>query len=96
MYDVRHCWIAHAIDKGLELSTVAHMAGTSVEMLVKNYYELHAVEQLRAIKILGNLEGGIKKILLKLFHCNFACTLACLSILFVTLRKKGPDFHLTP
>ena len=47
MYDVRHLWITTAIDQGFEPSVIAHMAGTSIEMIHQNYYEPHAVEQSR-------------------------------------------------
>jgi hypothetical protein len=31
------------------------MAGTSVDMLVKKYYEPHAAEQMRALNLLENV-----------------------------------------
>lgn len=39
LYDVRHLWITTMMDKGRELSTIAYLAGTSPEMILKNYYE---------------------------------------------------------
>lgn len=39
MYDIRHLWITTMLDQGVEPSTIADMAGTSVKMIVQNYYE---------------------------------------------------------
>lgn len=55
MYDVRHLWITTALDNGLEPSVIAYMAGTSVEMIHKNYYEPHAAEKARAVEIMPRL-----------------------------------------
>lgn len=55
MYDVRHLWITTALDSGLEPSAIAYMAGTSVEMIHKNYYEPYAVEKARAVEIMPRL-----------------------------------------
>ena len=55
MYDVRHLWITTALDSGLEPSAIAYMAGTSVEMIHKNYYEPHAAEKARALEIMPRL-----------------------------------------
>jgi len=55
MYDIRHLWITTALDRGLEPSVIAYMAGTSVEMIHKNYYEPHAVARARAIEIMPKL-----------------------------------------
>jgi hypothetical protein len=55
LYDVRHLWITTALDKGLEPSVIAYMAGTSVEMIHSNYYEPHAVERARAASIMPKL-----------------------------------------
>jgi integrase len=55
MYDVRHLWITTALDKGIEPSAIAYMAGTSVEMIHKNYYEPHAAEKARAVEIMPKL-----------------------------------------
>lgn len=55
MYDIRHLWITTALDKGLEPSVIAYMAGTSVEMIHKNYYEPHAVARARAVEIMPKL-----------------------------------------
>jgi len=52
MYDLRHLWITTALDRGVEPSVIAYMAGTSVEMIHKNYYEPHAVEKCRATEIM--------------------------------------------
>ncbi|MDK2957180.1 MAG: hypothetical protein PWQ57_2676 [Desulfovibrionales bacterium] len=45
MYDIRHLWITTMLDEGFEPSVIAHLAGTSVRMILKNYYEPHAVEK---------------------------------------------------
>jgi len=50
MYDVRHLWITTALDSGFEPSVIAHMAGTSIEMIHANYYEPHAAEQGRMVE----------------------------------------------
>jgi len=55
LYDVRHLWITTALDKGLEPSVIAYMAGTSVEIIHSNYYEPHAVERARAASIMPKL-----------------------------------------
>jgi len=55
MYDIRHLWITTALDRGLEPSVIAYMAGTSVEMIHKNYYEPHAVARARAVEIMPKL-----------------------------------------
>ena len=44
-----------ALDKGLEPSAIAYMAGTSVEMIHKNYYEPHAAEKARAVELMPRL-----------------------------------------
>lgn len=56
MYDVRHLWITTALDKGLEVSAIAYLAGTSAEMILANYYEPHAAERQRAVAIMPDLE----------------------------------------
>ncbi len=55
MYDVRHLWITTAIDQGFDPSVIAHMAGTSIEMIHANYYEPHAVEQSRMMQGMPDL-----------------------------------------
>lgn len=57
-YDIRHLWITTALDKGLEPSAIAYLAGTSVEMIHANYYEPHAAERSRALQVLPKLNGG--------------------------------------
>lgn len=52
MYDVRHLWITTMLDAGLEPSAIAYLAGTSVEMVHKNYYEPHQAERGRAAELL--------------------------------------------
>lgn len=54
-YDVRHLWITTMLDRGLEPSVIAYLAGTSVEMIHKNYYEPHAVERSRAVDLLPSI-----------------------------------------
>lgn len=68
MYDVRHLWITTALDYRYEPSVIAHMAGTSIEMIHSNYYEPHAAEQEMIAKGMpdlgseGSKEGKILKI----------------------------------
>jgi len=52
MYDIRHLWITTMLDKGIEPSVIAYLAGTSVEMILENYYEPHATERNRAAQLL--------------------------------------------
>jgi integrase len=52
MYDIRHLWITTMLDKGIEPSVIASLAGTSVEMILDNYYEPHAVERNRVAEVL--------------------------------------------
>lgn len=58
LYDVRHLWITTMLDRGLEPSAIAYMAGTSIEMIHANYYEPHAAEKKRALKLLPKIETG--------------------------------------
>ena len=60
-YDVRHLWITTMLDKGLEPGAVANMTGTSVEMIVKNYYEDDKAEKMRSVKLLPKLQEKPKK-----------------------------------
>ena len=55
MYDIRHLWITTALDRGLEPSAIAHLAGTSVEMIHSNYYEPHQAEAGRAVEIMPDI-----------------------------------------
>ena len=55
MYDIRHLWITCALDQGLEMSAIAYIAGTSVEMIQRNYYEPHRAERNRAVEIMPRL-----------------------------------------
>lgn len=34
-YDIRHLWITTMLDKQVEISAIAHLAGTSVRMIIK-------------------------------------------------------------
>lgn len=60
MYDIRHLWITTAVNSGLELSTIADMAGTSVKMILANYYEFHSAERTRAMEIMPELKASQK------------------------------------
>ena len=55
MYDIRHLWITTMLDKGLEPSAIAYLAGTSVKMIHTNYYEPHAAERHRAASLLPTI-----------------------------------------
>ena len=57
LYDVRHLWITTALDKGVEPSAIAYLAGTSVEMIHKNYYEPHAAARGKAARVMPYLPG---------------------------------------
>lgn len=61
MYDLRHLWITTMLDKGLEPSVIAHLAGTSVRMILANYYEPHATEKARAAELLPALSREPEK-----------------------------------
>jgi len=55
LYTLRHCWITDAIVGGVDLLTVAKMAGTSLAMIEKHYgHLLHgaAVDKLAGMKFL--------------------------------------------
>jgi len=54
-YDIRHLWITTMLDKQVEISAIAHLAGTSVRMIIKNYYEAHASETEKAAALLPRL-----------------------------------------
>ncbi|MFW5970480.1 MAG: tyrosine-type recombinase/integrase [Desulfovermiculus sp.] len=56
MYDIRHLWITTMLDQGLEISAIAYMAGTSMEMIQRHYYEPHQAETGRAIDLLPRRE----------------------------------------
>ncbi|MFO7594769.1 MAG: hypothetical protein R6W92_00305 [Desulfocurvibacter africanus] len=60
-YDVRHLWITTMLDRGLKPSVIAYLAGTSVEMIHKNYYEPHAVERSRAVELLPSIREPEKQ-----------------------------------
>jgi len=61
MYDIRHLWITTALDKGVEPSVIAYLAGTSVRMIHLHYYEPHAVERARLVGIMPGLGDGQRK-----------------------------------
>ncbi|MHC1700776.1 MAG: tyrosine-type recombinase/integrase [Humidesulfovibrio sp.] len=54
-YDIRHLWITTMLDKRVELSAIAHLAGTSPRMIIKNYYEPHSEETAKAAELLPKL-----------------------------------------
>jgi integrase len=54
-YDIRHLWITTMLDKQVEISAIAHLAGTSVRMIIKNYYEPHSSETEKAAALLPKL-----------------------------------------
>lgn len=56
MYDVRHLWITTMLDQGVTVSAIAEAAGTSPEMIVKNYYEGHGAEKQRMAASLPRLD----------------------------------------
>jgi len=58
-YDIRHLWITTAVDKGLEPSAIAFMAGTSLEMIQNHYYEPHAAEKARAVEIMPKIREAV-------------------------------------
>ena len=51
-YDVRHLWITTMLDAGASAAAVAEMAGTSLEMIMANYYEINRSEKDRAVGLL--------------------------------------------
>ena len=57
MYDIRHLWITTMMDKGIEPSVIAYLAGTSVEMILDNYYEPHATERVRVAEVLPGISA---------------------------------------
>ncbi|WP_045217459.1 hypothetical protein [Desulfonatronovibrio magnus] len=65
MYDIRHLWITTAVNNGLEPSTIADMAGTSVKMILANYYEHHSAERSRAVEIMPQLNSNVVKPVVK-------------------------------
>jgi integrase len=54
-YDVRHLWITTMLDAGASAAAVAEMAGTSLEMIMANYYEINRSEKDRAVGLLPKL-----------------------------------------
>lgn len=64
-YSVRHLWITCALDSGVPMSVVAYLAGTSVDMLRKHYYEDLAVGTVNANEMIPKLkevQGKVIKI----------------------------------
>lgn len=55
LYDVRHLWITEAVNKGMEISVIAECAGTSVRMIMQNYYENHSMEKERLANAMPGL-----------------------------------------
>jgi integrase len=54
-YDIRHLWITTMLDKKVEISAIAHLAGTSPRMIIKNYDEPHSSETEKAAALLPKL-----------------------------------------
>lgn len=54
-YDIRHHWITTMPDKQVEISAIAHLAGTSVCMFIKYHYEPHSSETENAAALLPKL-----------------------------------------
>jgi len=59
MYDIRHLWITTMLDLHVDLGTIAYMAGTSPEMIHRNYYE-HLNTQATAVNSLPSLSDKKK------------------------------------
>lgn len=57
MYDIRHLWITTMLDNGVDMATIAYMAGTSVKQIIKTYYE-HLNTQNYAVQVLPKLDIG--------------------------------------
>lgn len=55
MYDIRHLWVTTMLNEGVEPSTIAYLAGTSVRMILQNYYEPHSADRTRAVNSLPTL-----------------------------------------
>ncbi|WP_027721219.1 tyrosine-type recombinase/integrase [Maridesulfovibrio zosterae] len=55
LYDIRHLWITTMINHGVEFSTIAYLAGTSVRMIHQNYYEPHSADRMNAAEKLPQL-----------------------------------------
>lgn len=55
LYDIRHLWITTMLDKKVEIPGIAHLAGTSPRVIIKNYYEAHASETEKAAELLPRL-----------------------------------------
>ncbi|MBU1039837.1 MAG: hypothetical protein KKF77_01900, partial [Proteobacteria bacterium] len=55
LYDIRHLWITTMLDKKVKISAIAHLAGTSPRMIIKNYYGAHASEKEKAVALLPKL-----------------------------------------
>lgn len=54
-YDLRHSWITEALSSGVDPSTVAELAGTSITMLNRTYAHLvvdHAIKAFAAVRLL--------------------------------------------
>jgi integrase len=54
-YDLRHSWITEALSGGVDPSTVAELAGTSITMLNRTYAHLvvdHAIQAFAAVRLL--------------------------------------------
>ncbi|CCO25530.1 protein of unknown function [Maridesulfovibrio hydrothermalis AM13 = DSM 14728] len=47
-----YLWITTMLNEGIEMSTVAYLAETSVRMIMKYYYEPHSADRARASEML--------------------------------------------
>lgn len=54
-YDIRHLWITTMLDAGASAAAVAEMPGTSIRMIMSNYYEVNRAEKARAVGLLPQL-----------------------------------------
>lgn len=59
-YDIRHLWITTMLDSHLEPGVIANLAGTSVRMILKNYYEPDRAEKARAATLLPSLSEDLQ------------------------------------
>jgi len=64
-YDIRHLWITTGVNSGIEPSVIADMAGTSVKMLMDNYYERHSAERTRITEVMPSLVNTENKNVVK-------------------------------
>ena len=58
IYDFRHLWISEALMAGVDLMTVARMAGTSVRMIETVYGHFRRDHYVAAQRAVGPTKGG--------------------------------------